>query len=106
MVEGVLLSNKEFNTLIGLVQFNAYRTEVQPKRNKNSWYAECSAYKNIPIELLDVFKMKFGTKFRIRYRGERTAFRVEDGRTRTQCHQDCIKSRADRFSAYINLLER
>lgn len=62
---------------------------------------EVSTYKNVPISLLDEFRKVFGFgTFRIRYRGKRVAFRWLDGRTYSQSKQDCIKIRADRFSAY------
>jgi len=61
---------------------------------------ECSSYKGVPIQLLSEFRRQFGSAFRIRYRGNRIKFKRLDGRTSTQCYQDCIKKRADFFSAY------
>jgi predicted RNase H-like nuclease (RuvC/YqgF family) len=61
---------------------------------------ECSSYKGVPIQLLSEFRRQFGSAFRIRYRGNRIKFKGLDGRTSTQCYQDCIKKRADFFSAY------
>lgn len=61
---------------------------------------ECSSYKGVPIQLLSEFRKQFGSAFRIRYRGNRIKFKGLDGRTSTQCYQDCIKKRADFFSAY------
>jgi predicted RNase H-like nuclease (RuvC/YqgF family) len=54
----------------------------------------------VPIQLLSEFRRQFGSAFRIRYRGNRIKFKGLDGRTSTQCYQDCIKKRADFFSAY------
>jgi len=89
----VLLTNTEYKILIHLVSFDSYFTSYQP----NS-FGEYSIYKNIPIELLDIFREKFGSSFRIRYRGERVG--KNDGRTRTQCYQDCTKANARSFAAY------
>jgi predicted RNase H-like nuclease (RuvC/YqgF family) len=61
---------------------------------------ECSSYKGVPIQLLSEFRKQFGSKYRIRYRGNRIKFKGLDGRTSTQCYQDCIKKRAEFFSAY------
>ena len=61
---------------------------------------ECSSYKGVPIQLLSAFRKQFGSKYRIRYRGKRIQFKGLDGRTSTQCYQDCIKKRAEFFSAY------
>jgi chromosome segregation ATPase len=61
---------------------------------------ECSSYKGVPIQLLSEFRKQFGSKYRIRYRGNRIKFKRLDGRTSTQCYQDCIKKRAEFFSAY------
>jgi predicted RNase H-like nuclease (RuvC/YqgF family) len=61
---------------------------------------ERSSYKGVPIQLLSEFRRQFGSAFRIRYRGNRIKFKGLDGRTSTQCYQDCIKKRADFFSAY------
>jgi predicted RNase H-like nuclease (RuvC/YqgF family) len=61
---------------------------------------ECSSYKGVPIQLLSEFRRQFGSAFRIRYRGNRIKFKGLDGRTSTQCYQDCIKKRAEFFSAY------
>jgi hypothetical protein len=71
--------------------FNQYLTPI----------GECSEYKGVPIQQLSEFRSVFGSgTFRIRYRGKRIQFRYLDGRTRTQCYQDCIKNRATTFSAY------
>ena len=61
---------------------------------------EASSYKGVPIQLLSAFRKQFGSAFRIRYRGNRIKFKGLDGRTSTQCYQDCIKNRAEFFSAY------
>ena len=61
---------------------------------------ERSSYKGVPIQLLSEFRKQFGSAFRIRYRGNRIKFKGLDGRTSTQCYQDCIKKRAEFFSAY------
>ena len=62
---------------------------------------ECSEYKGVPIQQLSEFRSVFGSgTFRIRYRGKRIQFKDLDGRTRTQCYQDCRKNRATTFSAY------
>jgi hypothetical protein len=64
-----------------------------------------SSYDNIPIQELSRFRSEAaleGRSYRIRYRGPRMATRVQDGRTRTQCHQDCIKKHAVTFSAYFS----
>lgn len=101
MKQGVLLTDKEYNILIELVSFDRYLTRNQPKRGGSSvgsYYPEVSTYKSIPIELLDIFKEKFGSKYRIRYRGERVG--KNDGRTLTQCYQDCTKANARSFAAY------
>ena len=109
MKQGVLLTNREYNILIELVSFDRYLTRNQPKRggrggsSVGSYYPEVSTYKNIPIQLLDIFKEKFGSSFRIRYRGERVG--KNDGRTLTQCYQDCTKANAKSFAAYINFQE-
>jgi hypothetical protein len=93
MRDGVFLSNKEFNSIVELVSFTKYMTFFSPNGSN-----EISHFKDIPIELLDVFRMKFGSKYRIRYRGGRVG--KHDGRTKTQCYQDCTKVNADRFAAY------
>lgn len=95
MKQGVLLTDKEYNILIELVSFDRYLTRKQPN---GCYHPEVSTYKNIPIELLDIFRNKFGSAFRIRYRGERVG--KNDGRTRTQCYQDCTKANARSFAAY------
>jgi len=71
---------------------------IQNFRQYKSSPAEYSTYKNIHISLLEDFKSKFGSQFRIRYRGPRVG--MGDGRSKIRCQQDCIKQNAFTFSAY------
>ena len=63
---------------------------------------EASTYKSIPIQLLSEFRSLFGSAYNIRYRGPRMATSRQGGRWRGQCQRDCIKLRAEYFSAYDN----
>lgn len=75
------------------VDFNRYKTTA-------CTYREVSVYKSVPIQLLSEFRRIFGAQYRVRYRGKRIEFRRLDGRTMSQCRQDCLKARAEYFSAY------
>ena len=62
---------------------------------------ERAKYKNIPINRLEETKAilkQSGRKYRIRYRGTRSAF--SDFRPSHRRMQDCLKQYADRFSVY------
>ena len=63
---------------------------------------EASVYKGIPIQLLSEFRSLFGPAYSIRYRGPRMATIGQDGRWPSQCQRDCLKKRAEYFSAYDN----
>ena len=63
---------------------------------------EASVYKGIPIQLLSEFRSLFGSAYSIRYRGPRMATIGQDGRWPSQCQRDCLKKRAEYFSAYVN----
>ena len=80
--------------------------QFKPYLTTNCSYDECSTYKNVPIQLLTAFRETFGSTMRIRYRGNRIEFKRLDGRTNSQCYQDCIKARGTTFSAYVSDYKR
>lgn len=71
--------------------FKAFRTVTNMGRG------ECSSYKNIPISMLEVFRKAFPGQYRIRYRGPRN----DDRYSKMNKQLDCLKSHANRFSAYL-----
>ena len=70
--------------------FRAFRTVTNMGRG------ECSSYKNIPISMLEAFRKAFPGEYRIRYRGPRNDYRYASAR-----QAECLKSYANRFSAYL-----
>lgn len=70
--------------------FRAFRTVTNMGRGDRS------SYKNIPISMLDAFRKAFPGQYRIRYRGPRNDYRCKVLR-----QADCLKSYANRFSAYL-----
>ena len=82
---------------------NDYKSKGLVVRGFDSKYPRMSLYHGIPIRYLVITKVLLANlfpsgKFRIRYRGKRAG--INDGRSRTQHQQDCLKQYAQTFAIY------
>jgi hypothetical protein len=92
------MNNEQSNSFIKLLFTQLYLND-----NKN----ERATFKNIPISLLDEFKLVFGSKYRIRYRGPRKNADFSVSKQGVKYYRDndnkqstCLKQDAVKFSAY------
>lgn len=84
-----------------MIILSDYQSKGTPNRGYK--FPRFSLYHGIPISKLEETKTVLANlypagKFRIRYRGKRVG--MNDGRTRTQQRQDCLKQYATSFAVY------